>query len=123
MLKAVLLAGLVGTSLMTAFSYALSQKKKRNFKEPELLGLLLQKWRPSLKKEAANIAGWELHYAMGEGWAIFYLLLLKILNKKPAFYTAFLFGCFGGVVAVLIWKASFKLNPDPPKTAYISNSL
>jgi len=39
----VLSAALVGTSFMTAFSYVISEKEKKFFKEPELLNLLLKR--------------------------------------------------------------------------------
>jgi hypothetical protein len=116
--RSILVAGLVGTSIMTAFSYAVSKKRKKNFKEPELLSSLLQNWYPVFESKYADVAGWNFHYAMGEAWTIIYVLLLKTLHRKPSFYRSLLFGYFGGIVAVGTWKMLFKLNPNPPKILF-----
>ena len=113
-----ILAGILGTTVMTAFSYAVAALKKDNFKEPELLNLLIQK-QPDAKKANPNFfAGWVLHYTMGAIWAGVYKAGLNTLNQKPTNNDAFIFGAFGGSVGILIWKLLFKQHAQPPQISY-----
>ena len=110
-------AGIVGTSVMTAFSYAISGGHKKNFREPELLGILME--RLSQKQGRwIRLAGWPLHYTLGLVWAGVYIFWLKAANKNLGFKYATMFGCCSGAVAIVIWRLLFKLHPHPPKIFY-----
>lgn len=113
-----ILAGLVGTTAMTAFSYAVSALKKDNFKEPELLNILIQKQPDNNKVNRNSFAGWLLHYSVGCIWAGVYSLSLDALNIKPTNKRALFFGTFGGTSGVLIWKFILKKHSQPPQIAY-----
>ncbi|HEY0067349.1 MAG TPA: hypothetical protein VGB46_08300 [Flavisolibacter sp.] len=64
--------GLAATSLMTLFSYLVSEYRRKNFREPELLGDMVQ---PAVeKKELAQPAGWGIHYGFGLTWALVHRL-------------------------------------------------
>ncbi|QNF33207.1 hypothetical protein HUW51_10885 [Adhaeribacter swui] len=113
-----IVAGIVGTTVMTAFSYAVSALKKENFKEPELLNLLLQNQPDRDKARPNHFAGWLLHYSVGGVWAGVYSLSLQALHQKPQNKQALVFGLISGVSGVLIWKSVLKLHTNPPKIAY-----
>jgi hypothetical protein len=65
-------AAVLGTSAMTLSSYVVSYIKDNNFKEPEILGKLIKRLLPSLKKGPGQIAGWTLHYLVGLLYAELY---------------------------------------------------
>ncbi|MEO6489700.1 MAG: hypothetical protein ABIO04_07155 [Ferruginibacter sp.] len=107
------LAGIAGTTAFTLFSYIVSQTKKKNFKEPELLGDLFV---PSEKtdKNLSKLSGWGIHYLAGLGFAAAYSMLIN--NKvKPTLINGTITGAVSGLAAIGIWHAMLTLHPDPPK--------
>jgi hypothetical protein len=108
-----LLSALVGTSVLTAFSYLVSGRGKKNFREPELLGLFLKRLRPGVSRGTAEISGWLLHYTLGCGWGKFYHHLEKGAGKPESNFPLF-FGCGSGLVAIGSWHAVFVRHPSPP---------
>ena len=117
-LGATILAGLFGTTGMTLFSYMVAYLEKENFKEPELLNLLIQRLPNNNTGQTHLMPGWVLHYTLGCLWAIVYSGSLDRLNKKPATKRALLFGLFGGTIGVYAWKFLFKWHPQPPQLSY-----
>jgi hypothetical protein len=103
---------------MTLFSYLVSETKNENFREPELLAKLLHRIIPELKKEYSHLAGWNLHYAVGIVFTIIYSILWKKTKLKPGLKTGFVFGGISGILAVIVWKLTFAIHPNPPKTSY-----
>lgn len=117
-INAILYAGIVATSVMTAFSYVLSAIRKKNFREPALLAGLLQGLQPSLHKTVASIAGWQLHYTVGLIWAGMYACLPVNQYEWSTVITAVVFGSFCGAISVFTWMNVFRLHPDPPIIDY-----
>ena len=115
-----LLAGLFGTTVMTTFSYALSYLEKKNFKEPELLGLLIQRLPHNDSGKPNFLVGWALHYLLGCAWAAVYAEGLHMLRQKPTNKRALLFGLCGGAFGIITWKSLFKQHPNPPRLSYAS---
>jgi hypothetical protein len=114
--KKIVLPGLTATSLMTLFSYAVSEYKAKNFKEPQLLAGLLKDALPA--KELALLAGWATHYSMGITWASVFQFLFERTTTKPNFKNGLLLGGLSGLTAIVIWRLAFKIHPDPPRTHY-----
>jgi len=110
----VTLSGLTGTSLMTLFSYLVSQSKDRNFKEPERLAELMERLSPSIDKGTAVPAGWAAHYGMGMAWAFVHAFLFQ-KGVKTNLKNTFILGALSGAAGVLIWRLTFKLHPNPPQ--------
>lgn len=110
-------AGVVATSVMTAFSYAVSAVEGENFKEPHLLTLFV-KGMTAVRHPVISVSGWPVHYTLGCVWAGVYTVLAERLRRKASFKNALLFGLFSGTVGVIIWRAMFRHLPNPPKTAY-----
>lgn len=111
----VLLAALVGTTSMTLFSYLVSRKKNRDFKEPKLLGKMVYRAIPEIKKPQAKVVGWCLHCGTGLFFTIMYKVLLDHTKLKSNLPEAVLLGVANGILAVGIWGTVFILHPDPPE--------
>lgn len=106
-------AGLAATSVMTAYSYAVSARENKNFREPALLTQFAQ----GLIKDQHpfhKISGWSAHYTMGCVWAGVFGLWTSRLQRKPSLLHALAFGCFTGAVSIIIWRAMFRHLPHPP---------
>lgn len=109
------IAALVGTSFMTAFSYVISESRKKQFREPELLNKLVRRLPISgISPTKKGATGWVLHYVVGFMFNAFFdriwqKSILKI-NTKSGLTLGAIFGLFG----ILIWKLTFKFHPNPP---------
>ena len=107
------LSGAIGTTCMTLFSVMSSEKKHRQFKEHEILAILLKPLPLSKNKRLA--LAWLGHYAVGIGFNTLNQTLLKSLRKKPGFFNGLLLGAANGLIGIAIWKTIFALHPKPPK--------
>lgn len=107
-------ATIVGTSAMTLFSYLISEKKEENFREPLVLADLISRIFPTMRKSDAALEGWGLHYFSGFMFCYGYHKLWKTKKVNPGVVSGSLLGAASGVAGVLVWKAVFKLHPNPP---------
>lgn len=112
--RQILSAGVIGTTFMTLFSYLMSYKKRKNFKEPETLSDLAERLFPDVKRKYIEIACWNVHYAVGVFFAAIYAALWEQGKLKPGIKSALLLGAASGAFAILVWKSVFKVHPDPP---------
>jgi hypothetical protein len=111
----IIYAGVAGTTGMTLFSYIVSKKKNKNFKEPQLLGQLIN--RSTSLSNSSKIAGWLLHYMAGILFAVIYSGLLNNTKMKNRLPESLITGGVSGIAAVCIWHTVFKLHPLPPLVA------
>ncbi|CAN5153771.1 hypothetical protein BH09BAC6_BH09BAC6_10300 [soil metagenome] len=116
--KDVLISGITGTSFMTLFSYLLSEATDKNYKEPNLLGKLIDNLIPGEEEEVTQIEGWLSHYAVGILFALVYVKLWEDKKIKPSLKNGLLLGAASGALAMLVWKFTFKAHPFPPKTDF-----
>lgn len=114
----IIFAGITGTSFMTAFSYLVSESKKENFREPELLGKLLYTILPDLSKRYSHLTGWNLHYLVGVMFALAYSGIWEKTTVKPSLKSGLIFGLLSGVLGLSIWKLCFEIHPNPPKISF-----
>ena len=110
----ILISAIVGTSAMTLFSYLVSESKNKNFREPEVLGQLVNRLPNSGSKESAQMAGWGMHYAIGILFVAIYNQLWKQTKVEPSMTSGTLLGAASGVVGVMGWKLMFEGHPNPP---------
>ncbi len=101
---------IAGTTAMTLLSYYISDKKNRNYSEPELLAAMVRKRAPGLSKKAALTAGWGMHYAIGIGM----MAAFRGISKKGGLARPLIYGVAGGLLGIAAWKAMFKKHPNPP---------
>jgi hypothetical protein len=114
----ILLPATVGTSVMTLFSYLMSELANEDFSEPRHLSVMLKRLVPGLPKKSEHLVGWSAHYTVGSLFATFYVWLWKRKQVRPTLKTALLIGALSSVIAVLIWRATFKVHPLPPRINY-----
>ncbi|MGN6247525.1 MAG: hypothetical protein ACTHNG_04175 [Ginsengibacter sp.] len=116
MKKSNVVAGAIaGTAAMTLFSYFLSGKKDKDFREPALLGKMAKRVLPPSEKTVSEIAGWMMHGSMGLFFAWTYQRLPEIRKMYPDLPDDIFVGVVNGVIGVVLWKLVFSLHPDPPK--------
>jgi hypothetical protein len=108
--KNLIIAGVAGTTLMTAFSRLVSYKQKKNHNEAELLGSLLQGRNPEATDLSAKIAGWTLHYITGIAFTTTYAFALQLVEKEPSLVKGLVFGVLSGGISIVIWKILFLLD-------------
>jgi hypothetical protein len=117
-IRNIIAAGTVGTTAMTLFSYLISEKEGKNFKEPELLGKMVDRLSPAMEKQESAATGWAMHYAVGILFAALYYVILKKAGSNPAISRGLLFGGITGLPAILVWDVVFKVHPNPPRIPY-----
>jgi len=110
----ILIPGIVGTSAMTVFSYMVSESKKRNFREPEVLGQLIARLPARVTKEKALLAGWGLHYAIGVIFMTFFNGFWKHNGGKPSLLSGAKLGAASGLIGTISWKGMFEIHANPP---------
>ena len=111
----VIAGALAGTAAMTIFSYFLSGKKDKNFKEPKLLGEMVNRAFPQIEKTPAKVAGWMMHASMGFIFTNAYVSLLRKIKFRTDLPDDVFVGVVNGVLGIVIWKLTFSVHPDPPK--------
>ncbi len=110
----IFISAIVGTSAMTLFSYLVSERKKKNFREPEILSELMETLPQRSPKAPVDITGWGTHYAIGMLFVVFYSELWEHTKIKPSVKTGAILGAVSGLAGVGGWQAMFELHPNPP---------
>ncbi|MGV3461193.1 MAG: hypothetical protein ACO1N9_12145 [Flavobacterium sp.] len=113
----IVLAGMVGTTFMTAYSYWLSKKERQEFTEPVLLNKLSNSSSklPDVDDVATHPAGWAAHYLTGIAFVITYYILCRRALHSPGIVKGLLVGGASGVLAIASWKMMFAASPNPPQ--------
>jgi len=114
----VLLKGAAATSMMTIFSYIVSEQKGKNFKEPQLLAALIRGELPKADEKFVLPAGWAAHFGAGFSFSVFCQYIFDNTKISKTAATAMALGTFGGLTGIEIWKISFRHNQNPPKTDF-----
>lgn len=113
-------ASIGGTSLMSLFSYMISDTKHKNFREPEILGELLSRVIPEINKKQADLAGWALHYGAGTVFTAIYDQIWEKTSIKPDIKSGAILGALSGLAGIAIWRATIAMHPNPPIKNYSS---
>lgn len=113
------LAGAIGTSFMTLYSYSVANKEQRQYREPELLNKLVNRTPVGLPKIPKNsLVGWLLHYSVGYSFSVVYDYIWRKTPVSPTVKSSLLMGAISGIVGILGWKTFFTTHPNPPQTHY-----
>jgi len=107
-------SAILATTAMTATSYTGSFLKGNNFKEPEILGVLINRLGSVSNLETGKICGWGLHYLVGLLFAELYAPLWQQTSIHPTKKNGLILGGISGLAAILIWKFTLEMHPDPP---------
>lgn len=113
-----LLSGIVATSAMTLYSYAVSRSKKENFREPELLAELADDFLPASAQNLAIPVGWIAHYKVGLGLALALEAYWQKSGKKRSLSNGILAGAVAGLGGIMVWELTFRLHPREPRIPY-----
>lgn len=109
-------AAICATTVMTAFSYALSFIFKRNYKEPVLLNRVLDQHRFFPLSILRNSPiGWMLHYLIGLGFTILAVGIIYLTDWHFTRLYGIGFGFIAGVTGILFWKWMLKVHPYAPR--------
>ena len=113
----VIIAGVVGTTFMTLYSYLKAKKEDQEYLEPVMINKLIDNSKnlPSIADEDLHAAGWILHYTTGVGFFTMYHLLWKKALVKPTIFKSILLGSISGIVDILVWKQLFAQHDRPPR--------
>ena len=110
----ILSSGLLGTTAMTAFSYLVSDKKNKNFREPVVLSQLANRLIPELEKHDSKLAGWLSHYGVGILFAAAFDQVWNRTRTRPSLASGLVLGALSGLTGLATWKTTFKAHPNPP---------
>ena len=113
----IILATLVGTTLMTLFSYLVSNFFNKLYKEPVLLNYLLHYLGINMRDRAKRISGWVIHYIIGLIFVIVYDILWQY-KIQFSWLSGIIFGMISGIVGIISWIFMFKVPDDKPKIDY-----
>lgn len=108
------ISGLAGTTAMTVFSYLVSQKQGKYFKEPEILNDLLYRLLKVRRDRRRGAPGFAAHYTTGSLFSLIYNLFPKKKSPLEELGKGLLFGLAFGLIGIGVWKAVFRLHPNPP---------
>ena len=112
----VLAVGLIATTAMTLFSYALSSIFNKKYKEPQLINELISRSSKipfNLFKE--HVLGWIIHLLVGLGFIVVFKILLWLDLFNLTIKSGVLYGFLTGLVGILFWGVSLRLHSNPPK--------
>ncbi|MCK7554015.1 hypothetical protein MKQ70_02910 [Chitinophaga sedimenti] len=107
-----ILEGAAGTTAMTIFSQYLSDKKHKNYSEPDLLAKFVHRSFPALGDRQARLAGWALHYGIGAAM----MVAFRAVAKRGGIAKPLVYGVIGGLVGVAVWQQLFRKSSAPPRT-------
>lgn len=115
-LEKIIIAGVVGTSLMTLYSYLISERENEQFREPELLNSLIDRSKilPKIQDKRIHPAGWSAHYSIGILFVSSYYFLWKKMLCKPTVAKTLITGSVSGLIGIASWKFFFSQHDNPP---------
>ena len=111
----IILATIIGTTLMTLFSYLMSAAFRKLFVEPALLNFILKWSKASLNPRLSSAIGWLLHYAIGLLFVLSYHWIWAIGLLSFNFAIALLLGALSGILGIVSWMFMFRLSDKQPK--------
>ena len=114
----IILASVVGTSLMTAFMYIMTFLTDRVMKVINILGTMLT-FQTTLDgglsdRPRAISIGIIAHYAIGILFTLCYSQLWSWGVGRPDYQSGIWFGIGSGLVAIAFWYGFFAIHPRPP---------
>lgn len=108
--KKIIVATVVGTSVMTLFSYLISRNQKKNFTEPDVLSEIVAKNNSFLSKKEARHIGWGAHYGVGLGFTSVYSQIWEHTPIKPSLTSGAMLGAVSGLIGIMGWTQMFHLH-------------
>jgi hypothetical protein len=114
------IVSVAATSAMTLFSYIISEKFRKLYKEPVLLTLLLTKTKLKFSSQTKKILAWLIHYFIGFVFVLAYQLVWVNPFSDISIISGLLLGCITGVIGIIGWMLLFKIADYQPKINFHS---
>lgn len=111
----ILLAAIAATSLMTAFSYLVSEAFRELYKEPLLLQYLMTRFHFGITGIWKVIAGWTVHYLIGLIFVVIFHLLWQWGLYEITWLTGLMYGIVIGIIGIGGWVVMFILSNYKPR--------
>lgn len=113
-----IVAGIIGTVVMSFFMYLFGFISRNEMKMIGVLGTMLtfqtSKRGKLSNSTVARLTGTLVHYLLGITFAIIYLFLWSKGIGRPDFIYGIIFGFVGGFIVFLVFKLLFAIHPNPP---------
>jgi len=115
-IERIIIAGVVGTTFMTAYSYWKSKKEHEEFVEPVMLNKLIDNSEdlPAIQDDKRHPAGWGMHYLTGVAFVAAYWILWRRVLKDPGVARVLAVGGLSGIAGIAAWKTFFTVHDNPP---------
>lgn len=115
-IEKIIIAGIVGTTFMTLYSYLKAKKENQQYVEPVLLNELIDNSgkMPEVEEEETHPAGWSLHYGAGIAFVAAYWALWRKALHNPTLPKIIIIGSLSGAAGILVWKTLFSNHDNPP---------
>lgn len=114
---------IIGTSVMTLFSYIMSYVMDKQFKEPLLLNILLQRSQFLKETTVPPISGWIIHYGMGSIFVTIYHFIWSLPPFEPTYSSGSLLGFISSFVGIATWSFVFNIHSNPPSIDFKAHYL
>lgn len=111
----ILLATVAATSLMTAFSYLVSEGFRELYKEPVLLQYLMTRFNFGITGIWKVIAGWTVHYIIGLIFVVIFHILWRWGLYEITWLTGLIYGIVIGIIGIGGWVVMFILSNYKPR--------
>lgn len=113
MMSEAILAGIIGTSVMTVYVYLIAWITGARLGVIHILASVLNE-RPGIDYSTKHliVAGF-VHYLIGVLFALTYLQLVVLEVASIATVSAIIYGLLIGSLAVLVWRLTFALRGKP----------
>ncbi|WP_158858121.1 hypothetical protein [Lunatibacter salilacus] len=89
---------------------------KKQFREPELLNILLMRWTNAFRQlTKSSLLGWVIHYLVGVFFMFVFYLIWEFMEIEATLLSGGIMGFAAGILGVIGWQFTFWIHPNPPK--------
>ncbi|SDR82099.1 hypothetical protein [Christiangramia echinicola] len=113
----VIFAAILGTILMTAFSYIVSRVRSQQFREPKLLNMILRRSTYEMNPSNNSILGWVVHFSIGVILMTLFYIFHITFSFSISLTSILIYGISAGILSIICWHLMFMLTPNSPDIA------
>lgn len=117
-ISSIVIPAIVATTAMTAFSYLYSNLRGKQFREPELLNILLIRWGIGIRLSKNSVWGWLIHYFVGVVFLVFFVWIWGKPILEANLISGLLLGFLAGIIGVIGWQITLWVHPDAPNIKF-----
>jgi hypothetical protein len=109
---------IAAVTLMTAFSYLVSESFRKLFAEPVLLNYVIRLSGLRASPSLNSVLGWLIHYVLGLLFVLVYEWLWNSGLMSDGWPEALVLGIASGIVGIIGWMMIFSAPRDKPRVAF-----